>query len=134
MKNGLPSVRSITSRLSGASSTPLAQKCREHCGRAFLAQRIEPQLRVVALVGPLMPVLGAVIEQQQHSRVRDALGQKVKQLLRLTINPMQVFKDHDERLIQTFAQEDAFDGLQRAPKLNLRVHLRDWVGALMQSH
>src|SRR6266851_8833957 len=38
----------------------VAQQRREHLLRAFLAQRIQPQLRVVALVTPFMAVLGSL--------------------------------------------------------------------------
>jgi hypothetical protein len=43
---------------------------------------------------------------------------------------VEVFEDHHQRLIQTLAQGDAFDRLQRALLLDLPVHLRQRVVAL----
>jgi hypothetical protein len=47
---------------------------------------------------------------------------------------VQVLEDDDSRLIQAFAQNDALDRIECAPALDLRVHLGNWVRALMQSH
>ena len=36
---------------------------------------------------------------------------------------MQVFKDENQRLIETFPQEELLERFKRAPAANLRVHL-----------
>ena len=41
----------------------VAQQHREHLRRAFPLQRIQPQLRVIGLVGPSVAVLGAIVDQ-----------------------------------------------------------------------
>ncbi len=43
---------------------------------------------------------------------------------------MQVFEDHRQRLVETLAQQDAFDRFERAPLLDLPIHLREWIVAL----
>jgi hypothetical protein len=54
-------------------------------------------------------VLGAIIDQKEQARCRQALHQAVQQGLRLGIDPMQIFKDHEHRLHLTFPQEHAFE-------------------------
>ena len=53
--------------------------------------------------------------------------------MRLTVNPMQVFKDEDQRLIETLAQEELLERLKRAPAANLRVHLLQRRGLLFNA-
>ena len=47
----------------------------------------------------------------------------VEKPLRLAIDPVQVFKDQDQRLVETLAQEQLLERLKRPPPPNLRVHL-----------
>jgi hypothetical protein len=77
-----------------------------------------------------MRILGPVVHQQQEFRGSDGIGQQVQQLLGLLVDPVEVFEDHYHGLIERFAQQDAFDGLQRAPLLDLPVHLRQRIVAL----
>ncbi len=102
----------------------LAEQSGEHLLRALLAQRIEPQLRVVSLAVPLMRILGTVIDEQQDSRGANRVGQEIQKRLRLVVDPVEVFKDHHQRLIETLAQHDTLNCLQRAPLLDLPFHLR----------
>ena len=43
-----------------------------------------------------MAVLGAIVDEQQHARVGDAVGQQVEQRLGLRVDPVQVLEDHDD--------------------------------------
>ena len=51
------------------------------------------------------------------------LTQHIQKALRLTVNPVQVFKDQDQRLVETLAQEQLLERLERPSPPNLRVHL-----------
>ena len=70
-----------------------------------------------------MAILGAIVHQQQDLAPGHTLTQRVEKPLRLTINPMQVFKDENQRLIETLAQEQLLERLKRPSAPNLRVHL-----------
>ena len=130
MKKGVPSVRSMMSRLSGNQIRAVAQQRREHFLGALLAERVETKLGVIGLAIPLMRILGTVVHQQQNLRGPDRIGEQVQQLLGLLVDPVEVFEDHHQRLIETLAQDDAFDRFQRAPLSDLPVHLRQRIVAL----
>ena len=61
-----------------------------------------------------MLILGAVVDQQQHPRRRQALDQQIEHGLRLGVDPVQVFEDQQQRLHLAFAQQDALQRLQGA--------------------
>ena len=111
----------------------VAEQRRQHLVGAFLAQRVEPQLRVVGLVAPLMAVLGPIVHQQQDARGADAVGEQVQECLRLAIDPVQVLEDHDQRLVEALAQQDALDRLERASLAGLRLDLRELIVLIGQS-
>ena len=46
-----------------------------------------------------MLILGAVVDQQQNPHGRKRLDQQAEQRLRLSVNPVQVLKNDDQRLI-----------------------------------
>ena len=70
-----------------------------------------------------MAILGAVVGQQQKLGAGHTLTQHVEKALRLAINPVQVFKDQNQRLVETLAQEQLLERLERPSAPNLRVHL-----------
>src|SRR5215470_6907367 len=70
-----------------------------------------------------MPILGAVGHQEKNSRRGDSLTERVQKPLRLTIDPVQVFKDQAQRLIQALAQEQLLERVKRPLSANLRIHL-----------
>ena len=105
----------------------IAEQCGEHLVGGFLTQRIEAQLRVVGLAVPLMRILGTIIHQHQDLRGADGVGEEIQERLGLLIDPVQVFEDHHQRLVERFAQQDALDGVEGAPLLDLPVHLRERV-------
>ena len=51
----------------------------------------------------------------------------------LLIDPVQVLKDHHQRLIERFAQKNALDSIERAPLLYLSIHLRKRIFAFDDS-
>ena len=61
------------------------------------------------------------------------LTQHVEKPLRLTVDPVQVFKDQDQRLVETLAQEQLLERLKRPPPPNLRVHLLQRRGLLFDA-
>jgi hypothetical protein len=62
-------------RLSGrVEFDSVAHQRRQHLSRAFPPERIQPQLHVVALVTPFMAVFGAIVDQQKHASISDAVG------------------------------------------------------------
>ena len=71
---------------------------------------------------PVVLVLGAIVHQQQHAGVGDRVGQQVEKRLRLGIDPVEVFKGHYQWMIQTLAEHQSFDCVQRAPLAQLRIH------------
>ena len=91
--------------------------------RFVFAKRRQAQLGVVGLLSPLVPILGAIVHQQQNLRTGHTLTQRIEKSLRLGVDPVQVFKDEDERLVETLAQEELLERLERPPPPNLRVHL-----------
>jgi hypothetical protein len=69
----------------------------EHDGAIFgtlPSQRIAAEQYVVALVGPFVAVLWAIVHQQQHMRIADAIGEQIEQRLGLLVDPVQVFEDY----------------------------------------
>jgi len=105
----------------------------KHPLRALAPQRVEPELRVMAATAPLMAVLGAVVDQEQDAGVCDRVGEQIKQKLSFRIDPVQVLEDQDQRLVEAFAQQDAFERIMRAPPPNLRVHLSQWIFGFLDS-
>jgi hypothetical protein len=59
-------------------------------------------------------VFRAVVDQQEHAGCGQALDQSLEERLRLRIDPVQVFKDQQQRLHLTFAQQHALERLQHA--------------------
>ena len=90
------------------------QEGEKFVGFAFPKGR-EPQLGVVRLLSPLMAVFGPIVHQQQDLSRGDTLTQRVEELLRFAVNPMQVFKDQDQGLFPTLAQEQPLERVKGAP-------------------
>src|SRR5216684_5702473 len=108
----------------------VAQHCREHLLGAFLAERVETKLRVIGLAIPLMRILEPIVHQQQKFRGPDRIGKQVQQLLGLLVDPVEIFEDYHQRLVERFAQQDALDRFQRPPLPDLSVHLRQRIVTL----
>ena len=107
MKNGLPSVRLDDEALERRQLRAIAEQRREHLVGALLAQRIEPQLRVVGLVTPLMRVLGAVVHQQQDLAVAIESASRFRNACVSLVDPVQVLEDHHQRLIERLSRTES---------------------------
>ena len=114
-KNGLPSVRSISSALERArGSGPSPSSASSSSSALSARQRVEPELRVVGLAAPAVLVLGPVVDEQQQPRRRQALDQAVEQRLGLGVDPVQVLEHHEERLHLALAEQQPLDAVERA--------------------
>ena len=71
-------------------------------------------MRIVGLAPPAVLVLRAVVDQQQQTGRGHALDQAIKQGLGLRVDPVQVFKDQQQRLHLALAQQHTLERLQRA--------------------
>src|SRR5206468_1548327 len=90
------------------------------------AKGCQPELGVVGLTAPLLPILRPVVHQEENTGTGHTLTQGVEKALRLRINPVQIFKDQDKRLVETLAQKELLDSIKRSSAPNLRVHLLEW--------
>ncbi len=61
-----------------------------------------------------MPVLRAVVDEQQEPGRRQALDQAVERGLRLRVDPVEVFDDDQERLDLALPQEEPLQGVDGA--------------------
>ena len=98
----------------GVSAGVVPQEGLEQRLGARVGEGVEPQLGVVRFTAPAVLILGAVVDQQQHPRGRQALDQLIEHGLRLGVDPVQVFEDQQQGLHLTFAQQDALQRLQGA--------------------
>ena len=86
----------------------------EECLGTRRGERVEPHLRIVRLTAPAVLVLRAVVDQQQEADRGQALDQAIQQGLGLGIDPVQVFKDQQQRLLLTLTQQQTLEGVERA--------------------
>ena len=113
-KNGLPSVRSISRRLSGSRARSVAEQRVEQLLGALGRQRVDPELACSSSCCPQrVPVLGPVVHQEQDPRRRQALDQAVEQRLGLGVDPVEVLEDQQERLDLALAEQEALDRVER---------------------
>ena len=68
-------------------------------------QRIESQLRVVALLPPAVLILAPVRDEQQQARAGQALDQTVQQRLGLGVDPVQVLDEQEQGALARFPQQ-----------------------------
>ena len=106
-----------------AASRHVPSSTSRNSSASALAKRRKPQLRVIRLLPPLMAILGTIVHQQQDLGRGHALTEHVRKPLRLAIDPVQVLKDQDQRLIETLPQEELLERLKGPSAPNLRVHL-----------
>ena len=77
-------------------------------------QGVELELGVISLVPPAMPVLGAVVDEEEHAGGRQALHHAVEEGLGLGVEPVQVLEQPQHGLYLALPHEQAFDGVQDA--------------------
>ncbi len=92
-KNGLPSVRSIRSGISGRMLGIGAEQGAEQLGGARLGQGIDARLAVVRLAAPAVAILRAVVHEEQEAGGGQALDQAIEDGLGLGVDPVQILED-----------------------------------------
>jgi len=75
---------------------------------------VDSYLPVVRFAAPGMLVFGAVIGEQEDACRREALHETLEYRLRLTVDPVKVLEDHDERLHVALAQQQALHCVERS--------------------
>src|SRR5215510_8847087 len=68
-----------------------------------------------------MPILRAVINQQQQSGGGNTLTEQREKRLGLAVQPVQILKDEDQGLVETLADQQALERLKGAPPPHLGV-------------
>jgi hypothetical protein len=80
-----------------------------------------------------MPILGTIVHQQQNASVYNRIDDTIEKRLGLAVDPVQVLENYYQWLVQTLAQQYALKRFLRPPP-DLRVHLGEWIVALLHSH
>ena len=119
-KNGLPSVRSIRSVLSGVQARIGPEQRVEQLAGALGGQGIQPSWRVVRLAAPAVPVLGPVVHQEQEARGRERSTRPSRIAWVSASIQWRSSNDHQQRLTCALAKQQALDGVQGT--------LRRWAG------
>src|SRR5690348_11685664 len=73
---------------------------------------------------PVVAVFGSIVDQQQDARTRNRVDQQIQQRLGLTIYPVEILENDNERLVEALAQQHSFDRLQRPAALDVWIYLR----------
>ena len=91
----------------------VAEERLEQLVGALGRQRIDPELAVVGLAAPGVPVLRPVVDEEQEARRGQALDEAVEQGLGLAVDPVEILEDHHQRLDLALAQQQALDRVER---------------------
>src|SRR5262249_40642590 len=113
-------------RLEDVETRVLSYQCAEKLVSARGRQRVDPKLAVVRLGAPPVLVLRAIVHRQQNRRRRKIFDETVEKRLRLGIDPVEIFKDDEQRLHLAFAQQHRFYRGQRAPPPIRRIEREKW--------
>ena len=109
----MPSVRAIRSRFEGLEAGVAAEQRLAAAPSALSGgERVEPELAVVGLAAPAVPVLGAVVDEEQEAGRRQALDQAVESGLGLGVDPVEVLEDDEERLDLALPQEQPLERVE----------------------
>jgi hypothetical protein len=76
-------------------------------------QRVEAELSIVGFVSPAVLVVRAIGDQEQEAGRRQALDEGVEARLRLGIQPVEVFDDHEQGVRLAGTEHELLDGLER---------------------
>src|SRR6266498_1243506 len=101
-------------RLQRIKRGALAEETPEQLANAFGRQRIEPELRVVGPRAPAMFVLWAVVDEEEDACGGEALDEAIEEGLGLTVDPVQVLEDQEQRLHLALAQQQPLDRIEGA--------------------
>ncbi|MCY1283203.1 hypothetical protein D9M70_320760 [compost metagenome] len=102
----------------------VAQQRGQQALRLRRPQRLQPQLRVMRPRFPAMAVLGPVVDQQHHARGGHMVDHHVEEGLGLAIEPLQVFKDQHQRLVDALAHQQPGNRVKGALAPDRRIHGR----------
>ena len=81
----------------------ITEKRLEQLAGALRWQRVQSGLAVGCLATPRVPVLGPIVNEKKQARRAQALHHSVKQGLRLAVDPVQIFENHEKWLFSSFA-------------------------------
>jgi hypothetical protein len=101
-------------------------------GRILGPERVQPELAVVGLPAPAVPVLRPVVDEEQEPGRRQALDQPVEPRLRLGVDPVEILEHDQERLDLALPQEEPPEGLDGA--LPTRGRVQDLPPAILHRH
>jgi hypothetical protein len=79
---------------------------------ALGAQGVKPELGVVGLAPPAVPVLGPVVDEQEHLGGGQTLDEGIEEDLGFGVDPMQVLNEQHERLDLALPEQQVLDGVQ----------------------
>ena len=85
----------------------VSEKCRQELLGALVRQRLDSHLFEVRRVTPRVPVLGAIVHQEQHARALQDLDQTVQQRLGLRVDPVEFLKNEEEWTGLALTNEEA---------------------------
>src|SRR6267154_3027964 len=80
-----------------------------------------------------MLVFRTVVEHHQNMRGADAIGEKIEQRLRLSVDPVQVFEDKQQRVIDALAMNQAPDRVASAAAPDRGIHLVERTSTVMHA-
>ena len=78
-----------------------------------------------------MLVFRTVVEHHQDMRGADAIGEKIEQRLRLSVDPVQVFEDEQQGVIDALAMNQAPDRVASAAAPDRGIHLVERTSTVM---
>jgi len=91
----------------------IAQQGIEEGVGLLAGQRVEAELGIVGFVPPTVLVLRAIGEQEQEVGRRQTLDEEVEAGLRLGVQPVEIFQDHEQGLRLAGPEQELLDGLER---------------------
>ncbi|VVE59719.1 hypothetical protein PTE30175_05629 [Pandoraea terrae] len=82
------------------------------------------QLDVVAFGAPVMGVFRTIVDEQDDPRTRNVVEEDIEECLGFAVQPLQVFENELERLVEAFADQQTCNGFERALAPDGSVHGR----------
>jgi hypothetical protein len=83
----------------------LAEERLQELPGALDRERVQPQLAVIGLAAPGVPVLGTVVHEEQQACRSQTVDERVEESLSLVVDPVEVLDDQEERLLARFPQQ-----------------------------
>src|SRR5579864_7231106 len=98
-----------------------------------MRQRFKSEMRIVASVRPRMPIFGPAACHQKDASSTDAFGEKIQEDVAVGIDPLKVFEDDHQRMLETLAQKNTLDRFERFAPPDLAIHVRERIGRILNS-